>query len=79
MKKRDYFTKYGEQARKVLEALLDKYADEGISNIEDIKVLSVQPLTEFGSPVQIIKEFGSKDKYLQAVRELENELYRTAG
>ena len=79
VKKRDYFTKYGEQARKVLEALLDKYADEGISNIEDIKVLSVQPLTEFGSPVQIIKEFGSKDKYLQAVRELENELYRTAG
>jgi len=79
VKKRDYFTKYGEQARKVLEALLDKYADEGISNIEDIKVLSVQPLTEFGSPVQIIKEFGSKDNYLQAVRELENELYRTAG
>lgn len=79
VKKRDYFTKYGEQARKVLEALLDKYADEGISNIEDIKVLSVQPLTEFGSPLQIIKEFGSKDKYLQAVRELENELYRTAG
>ena len=79
VKKRDYFTKYGEQARKVLEALLDKYADEGISNIEDIKVLSVQPLTEFGSPVQIIKEFGSKEKYLQAVRELENELYRTAG
>ena len=79
VKKRDYFTKYGEQARKVLEALLDKYADEGISNIEDIKVLSVQPLTEFGSPVQIIKEFGSKEKYLQAVRELENELYRTVG
>lgn len=79
VKKRDYFTKYGEQARKVLETLLDKYADEGISNIEDIKVLSVQPLTEFGSPVQIIKEFGSKEKYLQAVRELENELYRTVG
>ena len=79
VKKRDYFTKYGEHARKVLETLLDKYADEGISNIEDIKVLSVQPLTEFGSPVQIIKEFGSKEKYLQAVRELENELYRTVG
>jgi len=78
VKKRNYFSKYGDQAKKVLEALLDKYADEGISNIESIEVLRVKPFDEFGSPVEIIKEFGSKDKYLQAVRELESELYKTA-
>lgn len=78
VKKRNYFTKYGEQARKVLEALLDKYADEGIANIESIEVLRVNPFDEFGSPTEIINEFGSKEKYLQAVRELENELYKIA-
>lgn len=78
VKKRNYFTKYGEQAKKVLEALLDKYADEGIENIESMEVLKVKPLTDYGSPVEIIKEFGSKDNYLAAVKELENELYRTA-
>ena len=78
VKKRNYFTKYGEQARKVLEALLDKYADEGIANIESIEVLKVKPLNEYGSPLEIIKEFGSKDAYLNAIKELENELYKTA-
>jgi len=78
VKKRNYFTKYGEQSRKVLEALLDKYADEGIENIESIEVLKVKPLNEFGSPIEIISEFGSKEDYLKAIRELENELYKTA-
>ncbi len=78
VKKRNYFTKYGDQARNILEALLDKYADEGINNIESIEVLRVQPLSDFGSPTEIINEFGSKEKYLQAVRELELELYKTA-
>lgn len=78
VKKRNYFTQYGEQARKVLEVLLDKYADEGITNIESMDVLRVRPLTDFGSPMEIIKEFGSKAKYLAAVRELENELYKIA-
>ena len=78
VKKRNYFTKYGEQARKVLEALLDKYADEGITNIESMEVLKVKPLNELGTPIEIINEFGSKEKYLQAVRELEIELYKTA-
>jgi type I restriction enzyme, R subunit len=78
VKKRNYFTKYGDQAKKVLEALLDKYADEGITNIESIEVLRVNPFDEFGSPVEIINEFGSKEKYLQAVKELEIELYKTA-
>lgn len=78
VKKRNYFTKYGEQAKKVLEALLDKYADEGITNIESIEVLRVNPFDSFGSPTEIISEFGSKEEYLQAVRELEIELYKTA-
>lgn len=78
VKKRNYFTKYGEQARKVLEALLDKYADEGIENIESMSVLTIPPINEFGSLTEIIKEFGSRDKYLQAIKELEVELYKIA-
>ena len=78
VKKRNYFTKYGEQAKQVLEALLDKYADEGITNIESIEVLRVNPFDAFGSPVEIISNFGSKEKYLEAVKELEIELYKTA-
>jgi type I restriction enzyme R subunit len=78
VKKRNYFTKYGEQARKVLEALLDKYADEGIIDLENMDILRVQPLTEFGSPIEIINQFGSKTKYLEALKELETELYKVA-
>ncbi len=77
VKKRDYFTKYGAEAHKVLESLLDKYADEGITNIESMNILKVKPLTDFGSPMEIIKQFGSKAKYLKAVKELESELYKT--
>lgn len=77
VKKRNYFTKYGEQARKVLETLLDKYADEGVTNIESMDILKVKPLTDFGSPLEIIEQFGSKAKYLEAVKELEQELYKT--
>ena len=76
VKKRDYFTKYGAEARKVLESLLDKYADEGVTNIESMDILKVKPLTDFGSPIEIIKQFGSKAKYLEAVKELEYELYK---
>lgn len=78
VKKRDYFTKYGEKARNVLEALLDKYADEGIENIESMEVLKVKPLTDYGSPYEIVQEFGSRSDYLEAVKELEKELYRIA-
>lgn len=78
VKKRNYFTKYGEKTKKVLESLLDKYADEGIENIESMEVLKVKPLTEYGSPLEIIRQFGSKDKYLEAVKELEKELYKSA-
>lgn len=78
VKKRNYFTKYGEQARKVLETLLDKYADEGVENIESIEVLRVKPFDEYGSPIEIISHFGNKQHYLEAVKELENELYKQA-
>ena len=78
VKKRNYFTKYGEQVRKVMENLLDKYADEGIDDIESMEVLKVKPFTDFGSPVEIIGAFGSKKKYLDAIHELETELYKTA-
>ncbi len=59
--------------------MLDKYADEGIENLESIEVLRVNPFDEFGSPIEIINEFGSKEKYLQAVKELEIELYKNVG
>jgi type I restriction enzyme R subunit len=75
VRKRNYFTKYGEQAKKVLEALLDKYADEGITTIENNEVLSIDPLNEFGTPPEIIRMFGSKEKYNEALGELEKELY----
>jgi len=75
VKKKNYFTRYGGTARAVLDALLDKYADEGIENLETLEVLKVQPFDRFGSPYEIVKEFGGKEKYLAAVRELENALY----
>ena len=78
VRKRDVFTQYGEQARKVLEALLDKYADEGIAPIEDVSVLTVQPFNKMGRPIEIIKGFGGKAQYQQAVRELEDVLYAVA-
>jgi type I restriction enzyme, R subunit len=78
VKKRDVFTRYGEQARKVLDALLDKYADEGIENIEDIKVLKVNPFDQFGTPTEIIQLFGGKQQYMHAVTELEQALYQIA-
>lgn len=75
VKKRNYFTKYGEQAKKVLEALLDKYADEGITTIENTEVLSIDPFTEFGTPPEIIRLFGSREKYVAAIKDLETQLY----
>lgn len=79
VKKRNYFTKYGDQVRAVLSALLDKYADEGVQAIEDARVLRLQPFDQIGSPVEIIKDiFGGKDEYEQAIKELENEIYKEA-
>lgn len=79
VKKRNYFTKYGDQARAVLEALLDKYADEGISAIEDTKVLRLKPFDGIGTPIEIIKgAFGGKDAYDAALSELEQHIYGQA-
>jgi type I restriction enzyme R subunit len=78
VKKRNYFAKYEEKARAVLEALLDKYADEGLENIEDPKVLKVQPFDKYGTPLEIIQAFGGRDKYFAAVRDLEENLYSVA-
>lgn len=75
VKKRNVFTQYGPVARKVIDALIDKYADEGIATIESNEVLKVQPFTDFGSPVELIKSFGGRPQYLGALQTLERELY----
>tara|TARA_R100001143_G_scaffold58599_1_gene56579 strand:+ start:1937 stop:4285 length:2349 start_codon:yes stop_codon:yes gene_type:complete len=76
VKKRNYFTKYGEQARAVLESLLDKYADEGITTIESPRVLKLKPFDRMGTPMEIINNaFGGKEEYERAVQELEQEIY----
>ncbi|MDF7825509.1 DEAD/DEAH box helicase family protein [Pontiellaceae bacterium B12227] len=79
VKKRNYFTKYGDKARAVLEALLDKYADEGVLTIESPKVLKLTPFDTMGTPVEIINDvFGGKANYESALQELEVELYQEA-
>ncbi|MCL8489322.1 DEAD/DEAH box helicase family protein [Bradyrhizobium denitrificans] len=75
VRKRDVFTKYGPQARAVLDALLDKYRDEGVLNLDDANVLKVTPFTTMGSVVQLIKAFGGKEEFEQAVHELQDALY----
>ncbi len=78
VKKRNYFTKYGEQARNVIEALLEKYATEGIENIEDLAVLRIDPFNEIGTPAEIVKLFGGRNGYLKMIKELESQLYKEA-
>ncbi len=78
VKKRNYFSKYSEKAQAVISSLLDKYADDGLLTIESLEVLKLSPLNKLGSPLEIIKTFGSKEKYLEALKELENELYKVA-
>jgi type I restriction enzyme R subunit len=75
VKKRRYFEKYGDKAQKVIDALLDKYADEGITHIEETQILSINPFSEFGTPIEIVSHFGGIEKYRQAIQELENEIY----
>jgi type I restriction enzyme, R subunit len=76
VKKRDVFTKYGPQARTVLDALLAKYADEGVLNLDDANVLKIAPFTAMGSVVQLIKAFGDRQGFEQAVHELQSALYQ---
>ena len=77
VKKRDVFGKYGEQAQQVLEGLLEKFADHGVQDIESPKILELPPFDQLGSKTQIRRGiFGSVESYQQAVKDLENEIYR---
>lgn len=79
VKKRNYFIKYGGKARAVLEALLDRYADEGITAIENAKILRLQPFDKIGTPIEIINgAFGGKAKYDTAIKQLEDQIYEQA-
>jgi len=78
VQKQDYFGRYSQTARTVLEGLLDKYADEGPRNLEDSKVLYLDPFNEMRSPTELIDEFGGRNEYQKAVRRIEHDLYNTA-
>ena len=75
VKKRDVFNKYGAEARQVLEALLDKYANDGITQLENRTVLKLAPFRQMGSPSNIAKLFGGNQQYVSAVKELEGLIY----
>ncbi len=76
VKKRDAFTKYCPQARAVLDALLEKYRDEGVLNLDDANVLKVTPFTAMGTPLQLIEAFGGRAGFEQAVHEMQDALYQ---
>ena len=76
VKKRDAFTKYGPQARAVLDALLAKYSDEGVLNLDDANVLRIAPFSTIGTPIELIRAFGGKPGFEQAVQDLQSELYK---
>jgi type I restriction enzyme R subunit len=78
VRKRNVFDKYGDKARAVLEALLEKYADAGLKSLESLEILKVDPLTKLGTPVEIVHLFGGKQQYLAAIQQLETELYQEA-
>ena len=78
VRKRDVFTKYGPQARAVLEALLQKYQDEGVIDLDDPRILQIPPFDAMGTPMQLIKEFGTRAGFEQAVHELQSALYQKA-
>lgn len=78
VKKRDFLSKYSGVAREVLEALLDKYMNTGIYEIEKTEILQLDPFKKFGKPAKIATYFGGKAGYLQAIKELEEELYKAS-
>lgn len=75
VRKRDTFNQYGEQARVVLDALLTKYADEGVLNLDDARVLSIPPLNTLGTPMQLVRAFGGKPGFEKAVHDMQTALY----
>lgn len=76
VRKQDYFSKYEGASKEVLDALLDKYTDDGIEPIEDVKILTLAPFSQIGSLMELVDAFGGKPGYTEAVRDLEDELYR---
>jgi type I restriction enzyme R subunit len=76
VRKRDVFTRYGDQARAVLDALLAKYADEGVLNLDDSNVLRIAPFSAQGTPLQLLRAFGGKPGFDQAVHDLQSALYQ---
>jgi type I restriction enzyme R subunit len=78
VRKRNVFAKYGGKTREVLNALLEKYADAGLSSVESLEILKVDPLRKFGTPIEIVNIFGGKEQYMAAVYELESQLYEGA-
>lgn len=76
VRKRDVFNRYGDRARTVLDALLAKYADEGVLDLDDANVLRIPPLNTLGTPIELVRAFGGKAGFEQAVHELQSELYK---
>ncbi|MGG4512150.1 type I restriction-modification enzyme R subunit C-terminal domain-containing protein, partial [Heyndrickxia sporothermodurans] len=74
-RKEDYLSKYSGIARDVLEALIDKYQDEGRFDFEDVQLLELNPFNKFGNPMKITKSFGGKNNYIRAIKELEKNIY----
>src|SRR5438034_2791241 len=77
VRKRNYFARFGDKARAVMEALLEKYADQGIEAIESPDALKIIPFPELGTPVEIIRAFGGRIQFQSALRDLKNQLYAT--
>jgi type I restriction enzyme R subunit len=75
VRKRDIFTKYGPQARAVLDALLEKYADVGVLNLDVANVLKIAPFSRMGSVMELVRAFGGKQGFEQAVHEMQTALY----
>lgn len=76
VRKRNVFTRYGPVARQVIAALIDKYADSGVQTLESMDVLRLPPIDHLGTPIELVRAFGGKPQYLQALQALEAELYR---
>ena len=75
VRKHDVFTRYGEQARAVLEALLQKYQDEGVTNLDDPRILRINPFDTMGTPIELLNAFGGRDGFEEAVHELQSAMY----
>ena len=79
VRRRDVFSAYGDQAREVLAALLDKYADQGLDSVGEIEVLKLDPFPALGTPIELVRRFGGRAQYLAAIRELDAALYAPVG